>query len=62
MEYFCISELINRGRKKWKKIPALKDESSGRLIYDQKELPSILNKHVHGACGACEHVEHVEQL
>jgi len=46
-----ISELINRRRKKMKKIPALKDESSGRLIYDQKELPSILNKHF-ASCGA----------
>jgi len=46
-----ISELINCGRKKMKKIPALKDESSCRLIYDQKELPSILNKHF-ASCGA----------
>ena len=46
-----IGELINRGRKKNEKIPALQDESSGRLIYDQKELPSILNKHF-ASCGA----------
>jgi len=34
-----------------KKIPALQEESSGRLIYNQKELPSILNKHF-ASCGA----------
>jgi len=42
-----ISELINLGRKKMKKIPALMDERCGRLIYDQKELSSILNTSLH---------------
>jgi len=45
-----VNSLIAEG-KKMKKIPALKDESSGRLIYNQKELPSILNKHF-ASCGA----------
>ena len=38
-----INEVINRGRKKMKKIPALKDANSGLLIHDPKKLPSILN-------------------
>ena len=38
-------------KEKMKKIPALQEESSGRLIYNQKELPSILNKHF-ASCGA----------
>ena len=46
-----ISELINRGRKKMKKIPALRDESNGRLIHDPKKLSSILNKHF-ASCGS----------
>ena len=46
-----INEVINRGRKKIKKIPALKDAKSGLLIHDPKKLPSILNKHF-ASCGA----------
>ena len=34
-----------------KKIPALQDESSGRLIHDPRKLPSILNKHF-ASCGS----------
>ena len=46
-----ISEFINRGRKKMKKIPALRDESNGRLIHDPMKLSSILNKHF-ASCGS----------
>ena len=49
-----ISELINRGMKKMKKmkkIPALRDESNGRLIHAPMKLSSILNKHF-ASCGS----------
>ena len=37
--------------KKMKKIPALRDETNGRLIHDPMKLSSILNKHF-ASCGS----------
>ena len=42
---------INRGRKKMKNIPALRDESNGRLIHDPMKLSSILYKYF-ASCGS----------
>ena len=42
-----------------KKIPALQDESSGRLIHDPRKFPSILNKHFYLSCYTTQSERHL---